>query len=160
MAGTGFDAVMISDADEAKDRVGRLAYVWSAIKSVRIDRVPTRIAVDGAVWFDGSATCVLIGNMGTISGGLVVFDQAKPDDGRVEVGVVTADGVWTGFGCSCASFVGTQNVRRSCEPQVEERSKSVSLADGSTSSMAVTANPSSTSKSFSNPPPSSSSFRR
>lgn len=93
MAGSGFDAVMISEADDAKDRVGRLAYVWSAIKAVRVDRVPTRIEVDGAIWFEGSATCVLIGNLGTISGGLVVFERAEPDDGCLEVGVFTAEGI-------------------------------------------------------------------
>ena len=36
MAGTGFDARMIRDADSAlKDRVGRVAYVWTAARNLR-----------------------------------------------------------------------------------------------------------------------------
>ena len=90
MAGTGFDAVMVAGADETKDRVGRLAYVRAAASAVRVDRVRTTVTVDGEPWFDGETACCLIGNLGTISGGLVVFDRAEPDDGRLEVGVTTA----------------------------------------------------------------------
>jgi diacylglycerol kinase family enzyme len=33
-----------------------------------------------------------VGNVGTATGGLEVFADARPDDGILEVGVVTADG--------------------------------------------------------------------
>ena len=82
MAGAGFDAQMINDADRGlKDRAGRLAYVLTGLRHVRDEPVPTKIRVDGRKWFDGPATCVLFGNVGTITGGVRAFDDARPDDG-------------------------------------------------------------------------------
>ena len=48
------------------------------------------VRVDGAVWFKGKASVVLIGNVGTVTGGLTVFPDASASDGMLEVGVVTA----------------------------------------------------------------------
>ncbi|MFU8875415.1 diacylglycerol/lipid kinase family protein [Micromonospora sp. SL4-19] len=93
MAGAGFDGDLIRDADRRlKGRLGRLAYVWTALRHVRGDLVRTRIRVDGADWFDGEASCVLFGNVGTITGGIPAFDDARPDDGALEIGVSTASG--------------------------------------------------------------------
>ena len=93
MAGVGFDARMIRDADRGlKDRVGRLAYIATGAKNLRGRRVRMRIDVDGDAWFDGDASCVLFANVGTILGGIEAFEHARPDDGRLEVGVVTAEG--------------------------------------------------------------------
>jgi diacylglycerol kinase family enzyme len=94
MAGAGFDAVMVRDADDRKDQLGRFAYLLSGIKALRTDRVRTTIDVDGDRWFEGRTSCVLVGNVGVASGGLVVFPDAHPDDGELEIGVVTADGPW------------------------------------------------------------------
>ncbi|MEV0610137.1 diacylglycerol kinase family protein [Polymorphospora rubra] len=93
MAGAGFDAAMIGEADrDLKDRVGRLAYVWTGLRHMRDGAVGVRIRTDGADWFDGRASCVLLGNVSTITGGIEAFDEAEPDDGWLEVGVATADG--------------------------------------------------------------------
>jgi diacylglycerol kinase (ATP) len=93
MAGAGFDALMIGGADgKFKDRVGRLAYVWSATQAARSSAHRVRVRVDGREWFAGRASCVLLGSFGTLTGGLVAFPDASPDDGLLEVGVVTADG--------------------------------------------------------------------
>ncbi len=93
MAGAGFDAEMITDADRGlKDRAGRAAYVLTGLRHVRDEPVPTKIRVDGRKWFKGPATCVLFGNVGTITGGIHAFDDARPDDGNLDVGVVTAQG--------------------------------------------------------------------
>jgi diacylglycerol kinase (ATP) len=95
MAGAGFDGELIRDADRGmKDKAGRLAYVWTALKHVRDDAVPVTIRVDGRKWFDGKASCVLFGNVGTITGGIRAFDDARVDDGRLEVGVATARGAF------------------------------------------------------------------
>ncbi len=95
MAGTGFDALMIRDADRTlKDRVGRVAYVWTGARHLTASAVKASVRVDGNDWFDGKASCVLLGNVGTITGGITAFDDARPDDGRLEVGVVTANGPW------------------------------------------------------------------
>ena len=93
MAGVGFDADMIRDADRGlKTRLGRLAYLWTGLRNIGAPPTEVKIKIDGTKWFDGDATCVLIGNVGTILGGVQVFDDAHPDDGWLDIGVSTADG--------------------------------------------------------------------
>ena len=94
MAGVGFDALMIRDADRSlKDRFGRAAYIWTGARHIEEKPVGIHIVVDGTTWFRGDATCVLVGNVGTIVGGITAFEAARPDDGRLELGVVTATGM-------------------------------------------------------------------
>ena len=94
MAGTGVDALMIREADGGlKDRLGRFGYVITGVKAARHDPVRARVEVDGRRWFKGPASAVLVGNMGDVIGGIAAFPEARPDDGRLNVGVVTADGL-------------------------------------------------------------------
>jgi len=98
MAGVGFDAIMMRDADGAlKGHFGRVAYVWTGVRATHMTSRKIRIKIDGQPWFKGRATCVLLGQMGTLAAGIVAFPEARPDDGLLEVGVVTADGMfeWT-----------------------------------------------------------------
>jgi YegS/Rv2252/BmrU family lipid kinase len=91
MAGAGFDARMIADADRtAKRRLGRAAYVLTGIRSLGARRVRATIEVDGKRFFSGKVSCVLAANVGKILGRVEAFPQARPDDGRLELGVVTA----------------------------------------------------------------------
>ncbi len=88
MAGAGFDAEMIGDADgDLKDRFGRLAYVWTGAKHLREKPFHAKIRVDGARWYDGEASCILLGNVGKLFGGVEAFEDAHPDDGVLELGV-------------------------------------------------------------------------
>jgi YegS/Rv2252/BmrU family lipid kinase len=92
MAGTGFDALMIRDADDgAKDHLGRLSYLRAGARHLNSSGAEVRIRVDGQPWFDGRATCVLVGNVGRILGGIDVFPRARFDDGLLDIGVVTAE---------------------------------------------------------------------
>ena len=94
MAGVGFDALMIRDAGKGlKDKVGEVAYVWTGAKHLRETPMVAKIRVDGAKWFKGKASCVLVGNVGRVIGDMPVFPGATPDDGRLDVGLVTAKGV-------------------------------------------------------------------
>jgi diacylglycerol kinase (ATP) len=93
MAGVGFDAEMIRGSEDLKERLGRLAYVWSGSRNLREDAFEAEIRVDGLDWFDGRATCILLGNVGDLFGGVTVFPDARPDDGQLELGVVTAEGL-------------------------------------------------------------------
>jgi diacylglycerol kinase (ATP) len=98
MAGTGLDALMIRDAGRSlKDRFGRVAYVWTGAKHLRLQPFRAKIDVDGLRWFDGKAGCILVGNVSKVLGGVEVFEDASPEDGLLELGVVTAKGVtqWT-----------------------------------------------------------------
>ncbi|WP_245871184.1 diacylglycerol/lipid kinase family protein [Asanoa hainanensis] len=93
MAGAGFDGELIRDADGGlKDKLGRVAYAWTGVRHVRDGAVPMTVTVDGSPWYSGAASCVLFGNVGTITGGIRAFDDASPHDGRLEVGVATAEG--------------------------------------------------------------------
>jgi len=92
MAGSGFDAGMIRDADEdTKARFGRLAYLRSGAKHLRDALQTTFVEVDGERWFTGRTSMVLVGNFGRVSGGLEVFPDAKPDDGLLDVAVLAAE---------------------------------------------------------------------
>jgi YegS/Rv2252/BmrU family lipid kinase len=93
MAGAGFDADMIRDADNLKDRVGRAAYVWSGTRNLATEEFGARIEVDGAEWYEGQATCILVGNLGSLFGGVEVFPDARPDDGQLDLGVVQGGGL-------------------------------------------------------------------
>ena len=109
MAGIGFDGAMINDADgDLKDRLGKLAYVWTGIRHVNGEAPRAKIKVDGQPWFDDEASCVLIGNVGKITGGIRAFDDAAPDDGWLDVGVATAQGA-----LQWARALGTMAVGRS-----------------------------------------------
>ena len=109
MAGVGFDGAMIRDADRnLKDRLGKLAYVWTGIRHVNGEAPRAKVRIDGTKWFDDEASCVLVGNVGTITGGIHAFDDARPDDGWLDVGVATAHGA-----LQWARALGTMAVGRS-----------------------------------------------
>jgi len=95
MAGVGFDAALIRRADDSglKDRIGRVAYVWAGSESLRAKPFRAEIEVDGAGWYRGKATCILVGNVADIFGGIDAFEDAHPDDGLLELGVVNAEGL-------------------------------------------------------------------
>jgi diacylglycerol kinase (ATP) len=92
MAGAGFDALMIRDADEGalKERYGKAGYVVAGIRNRDVSPAVATIEVDGELWYHGDASCVLVANVGTILGGLKAFPDASPVDGRLDVGVVVA----------------------------------------------------------------------
>jgi diacylglycerol kinase (ATP) len=95
MAGTGLDSlIMRSVGHQAKERLGRLAYFRSGVAAVQAPPVQMTVRVDGAVWFKGKASALLTGNIGTVTGGLVLFPDASPTDGMLEIGVVTAASAW------------------------------------------------------------------
>jgi diacylglycerol kinase (ATP) len=94
MAGVGIDALMIRDMGSTlKESVGRIGYVWTGAKHLRDSQTRVKVRVDGRKWFKGKASCVLFGNVGKVIGGMTVFPDAKPDDGALEVGVITATGL-------------------------------------------------------------------
>jgi diacylglycerol kinase family enzyme len=91
MAGAGFDARMIKQADRGmKDRFGRAAYLYTGARNLSAGRVKAVIEVDGKRFFKGRVSCVLAGNVGKVLGGVEAFHGAQPDDGLLELGVVTA----------------------------------------------------------------------
>jgi len=90
MAGLGFDAALIRETgDEAKAKMGWLAYVGGAARAMRhTPRAHFTITVDDAPAVRREALGVLIGNVGRLQGGLLVLPDAQPDDGVIDVGVL------------------------------------------------------------------------
>ncbi len=101
MAGVGFDAFMIRDANPTlKRHLGSAAYVLSAARNIRSRIFRAEVVVDGRREFDGSTAMVLIGNCGAVTGGLQVFPDARRDDGLLDVAVLRARGIrqWASVG--------------------------------------------------------------
>ncbi len=85
---------MVDGADAGKERFGMLAYLRAGVREAR-RREPfeATVTVDGDELFDGEATCVLVGNVGTLKAGLEAFPDASVTDGLLDVAVLTAAGV-------------------------------------------------------------------
>lgn len=99
MAGVGFDATMIRDADATvKRRFGSVAYVSAAIRNLPARTMRATVDVDGRRLFSGRTVMVLVGNCGSVTGGLEVFPDARPDDGVLDVAVLGAERLrdWVG----------------------------------------------------------------
>jgi diacylglycerol kinase (ATP) len=91
MAGVGFDAAMIRDAAPTiKRRFGSIAYVFSAARNVPAKLTRATVEVDGERAWSGRTAMVLVGNCSTVTGGLEVFPDGRPDDGVLEVAVLSA----------------------------------------------------------------------
>lgn len=86
MAGTGFDARIMEATPEAlKVRVGPLAYVISGLRAVRGRRTKVSLALDDEPPLRRRTRTVLVGNSGTLLGGLVLMPAATVDDGLLDV---------------------------------------------------------------------------
>jgi diacylglycerol kinase (ATP) len=91
MAGAGFDAAMIAGAgSRLKAWLGRGAYLYAAARSLRAPAVPATVEMDGQILADGPVSCVLAANVGRVLGGLQLVPGARPDDGLLDFGVVSA----------------------------------------------------------------------
>jgi diacylglycerol kinase family enzyme len=100
MAGIGFDAALLSSvSEELKKRVGWHAYALSGLGHLwdRLTRVELR--VDGGPPVRRLASDVVVGNVGTLQRNLRLLPDAVPDDGLLDVAVITAWGVgaWIGL---------------------------------------------------------------
>jgi diacylglycerol kinase (ATP) len=91
MAGAGFDARMIKEAGRGqKGRFGRAAYLFAGARNLHAPRARAVIQVDGRRFYKGRVSCVLVGNVAKVLGGIEVFHGAQPEDGLLELGLVTA----------------------------------------------------------------------
>lgn len=90
MAGMGFDADMVASASEGlKARVGAAAYVWSALRRLRDRPMRVTVRLDDDPPLRRRARTVLVGNVGRLQGGVRLLEAAEPDDGRLDVAIVS-----------------------------------------------------------------------
>jgi YegS/Rv2252/BmrU family lipid kinase len=97
MAGLGLDAKMLDSTSEAiKKRIGWAAYAVSALRHLRDRPMRVSIRADGGSPLRRRASGVIVGNVGWLQGGMPLLPDARPDDGRLDVVVLTAQG-WLGW---------------------------------------------------------------
>jgi diacylglycerol kinase family enzyme len=90
MAGMGFDAHMLDATnDTAKKLVGWLAYTAGAARHLLDRPMRIRIALDGRPAFARRSRTVIIGNVGQLQGGMRLLKDARPDDGLLDVAVLS-----------------------------------------------------------------------
>ena len=86
MAGMGFDAAIMEGVNEdIKKRVGWLAYVLSALKSLMFPATRVELSVDGGEWTKHRARMVMVGNVGFLQAGMPLLPDAMIDDGQLDV---------------------------------------------------------------------------
>jgi diacylglycerol kinase (ATP) len=91
MAGIGVDAAVMRDAPEKlKATVGWPAYLVSAARHLRGASMRVHIRIDDREPIQARAQTVVIGNVGTLQGGLELLPDAHPDDGVLDVAVIVS----------------------------------------------------------------------
>ena len=93
MAGFGLDAHMITETDDdLKDKVGWLAYVESLGRALTASSpLQVRITADDQPMHQESVHTLLVGNCGTLQGGLNLLPDADPGDGELDLLLLSAD---------------------------------------------------------------------
>ncbi|SCE72943.1 Diacylglycerol kinase family enzyme [Micromonospora coriariae] len=90
MAGMGFDAQMLAATSEAtKARIGWPAYVMGAARHLRDRPMRVQIRIDDRPPVRRRARSVLIANVGRLQGGVRLLTEAEPDDGWLDIAVLT-----------------------------------------------------------------------
>jgi YegS/Rv2252/BmrU family lipid kinase len=94
MAGIGFDAEMLADtSEELKSRTGSLAYWLSGMRHLWDRPTRVRLGADGRPPLRRWASGVVVGNVGTLQANLRLLPDAVPDDGVLDVAVLSAWGL-------------------------------------------------------------------
>lgn len=86
MAGMGFDALVMSLTNEqAKARIGWLAYLMSALRNLMFPAIRVEVSIDGAEFERHRARTVVVGNVGYLQAGIPLLPDASIDDGVLDV---------------------------------------------------------------------------
>lgn len=94
MAGMGFDAtIMANTPEELKARVGPLAYFLSGLRALRGRFARIALQLDDRPRLLRRTRTIVVGNCGTLLGGLVLMPAAEVDDGRLDVVSVAPEGI-------------------------------------------------------------------
>jgi len=90
MAGMGFDAQMLAGTSEkAKRHLGWIAYVAGGLKHLRDRPMRARIVLDGGPPMPRHPRTVIVGNVGRLQGGVRLLSAAQPDDGKLDVAILS-----------------------------------------------------------------------
>jgi diacylglycerol kinase (ATP) len=98
IAGVGFDAAMVADADdELKAKVGWIAYFVAGIKHLHGRRLRTVVQLDDAPATPARVRSLLIGNCGRLPGGITLLPDAVLDDGWLDIAAIDTRGGVAGW---------------------------------------------------------------
>lgn len=98
IAGLGFDAAMVADADDdLKARVGWIAYFVAGIKHLHGRRTRVHVRIDDSPATSTRLRSLLIGNCGKLPGGLTLLPDAVVDDGWLDVAAIDTRGGVAGW---------------------------------------------------------------
>src|SRR5690606_7016588 len=99
IAGLGFDAAMVADADEElKAKVGWIAYFVAGVRHLHSRRMRLEMSLDGSAWYRVRLRSILIGNVGRLPGGITLLPDAVIDDGWLDIGAIDTRGGLVGWG--------------------------------------------------------------
>ncbi|MDI6101217.1 diacylglycerol kinase family protein [Actinoplanes sp. NEAU-A12] len=115
MAGMGFDAQMLEDTSEkAKKWLGWLAYVGGGAKHLLDRPMRARIRLDGGPPMPRRPKAVIVGNVGRLQGGVRLLSKAEPDDGKLNVAILSPNNL-----AHWAALIGAVVSRRDRVPLME-----------------------------------------
>lgn len=98
IAGVGFDAAMVADADDdLKAKVGWVAYFVAGIKHLHGRRLRTVVRLDDGPATPARVRSLLIGNCGRLPGGITLLPDAVLDDGWLDVAAIDTRGGIAGW---------------------------------------------------------------
>ncbi len=90
MAGAGLDALMMREAPEKlKPVIGWGAYLVGGARGLRHRRVHLTLRLDDDPPREAVVRTVLVGNVGKLTAGLQLLPDAAPDDGELDVALVS-----------------------------------------------------------------------
>lgn len=138
MVGFGLDAHMIAETDDdLKDKAGWLAYVESLGRALSASAVvPFAITADDEPERTEEGHTFLVGNCGSLQGGVALLPEADPSDGELDYLVLSAEGVaqWLG---TMKTMVWDNGIMR-LVGKSEETTETESVRAGRATSLSVT----------------------
>jgi len=106
LAGIGHDAATVLDTRGwLKRRVRWLAYFESGARHLLRRPVPMEIAADAGPARSVAVWCVLAANCGRLPGGVRIFADATPDDGRLHTLLVPLTSPWQWLGVAAKGLL-------------------------------------------------------
>ncbi len=127
MAGFGIDAHMIAETDDdLKDRAGWLAYVESLGRALSASEViDIRLSGQNLEPSDEQAHTLLVGNCGSLQGGMTLLPDADPSDGELDLLVLSADSI-PGWADTMRNLVWDNGLRRLLSPSSSDEDQAKS----------------------------------
>ena len=94
MAGIGLDAAMVADAPAwLKKHAGWSAYAVSLLRHLSDPGIQVSVELDGVLQVHDRVRTLVVGNTGTLRGGIRLLPDAVPDDGLLDIVLLAPRGL-------------------------------------------------------------------